>query len=161
MNDEKNDGNHSQGGDSNGDGDDDNEENGARHMYTCWIPLGDYPLSHGTLVVGEGTHLLSGYRAGLYDYDHRREVPPDFDAWREGTLLKPTGVNPRSRGIWRSTHFHPGDCVIFDIRLIHASTKNLTDAFRISIDTRWKPTREIINQEKGAFNDLTHKLVTG
>merc|ERR1711879_944360 len=38
-----------------------------------------------------------------------------------------------------TTHFKKGDLLIFDIRTVHASLSNLTQCFRVSIDTRWQP----------------------
>jgi hypothetical protein len=41
--------------------------------------------------------------------------------------------------VWHVADFQPGDCVVFDIRCVHASTRNLSGHLRLSVDTRWKP----------------------
>jgi len=98
-------------------------------MHTCWIPLGDYDVTDGTLAVCEGSHLLPGYDLNSYA-ESKMELPKSFTHFNQ-------------TAIWRSTDFRAGDIVIFDIRTIHASTKNLSDRFRISMDTRWQPARNV------------------
>lgn len=38
---------------------------------------------------------------------------------------------------WHTTDYTVGDLVIFDSRIIHATSKNYCDAFRLSLDFRW------------------------
>jgi ectoine hydroxylase-related dioxygenase (phytanoyl-CoA dioxygenase family) len=38
---------------------------------------------------------------------------------------------------WYSGEYHAGDVVIFDSRTIHATSKNYSDRFRLSLDFRW------------------------
>jgi hypothetical protein len=64
------------------------------------------------------------------------ELPTDFD---------------HHSARWRTAHFRPGDVVVFDIRSIHASTPNLSDCFRISLDTRWQPEPNIGANMKSIF----------
>jgi len=98
-------------------------------MHTCWIPLGDYDITDGTLAICEGSHLLSGYDIHAYS-ESKAELPKSFESFNHDA-------------IWRSTNFRAGDIVVFDIRTIHASTKNLSNKFRISMDTRWQPARNV------------------
>jgi len=99
----------------------------AKNMFTCWIPLGDYTPKEGTLAVLPGSHLIA-YREGL---EFKQELPLDFAE--------------HCGGIWRTACFQKGDLVIFDIRTIHASTQNQSQRFRISMDTRWQPARDVQN----------------
>eukprot|EP01006_Ploeotia_vitrea_P023413 TRINITY_DN55876_c0_g1_i1.p1 TRINITY_DN55876_c0_g1~~TRINITY_DN55876_c0_g1_i1.p1 ORF type:complete len:329 (+),score=146.56 TRINITY_DN55876_c0_g1_i1:16-1002(+) len=115
----------------------------AEGMYTCWCPLGDYAPTHGTLVVCEGSHKLDGYTADDYSMEEKAELPPGFDKFVE----RPTTV-------WRSATFAAGDIVIFDIRLVHASTLNTTDRFRISMDTRWQPAEYVPKESKEFFTTV-------
>lgn len=38
---------------------------------------------------------------------------------------------------WHTTDYTVGDLVIFDSRIIHATSKNYCDSFRLSLDFRW------------------------
>mmetsp|Transcript_16536 Transcript_16536/g.24879 ORF Transcript_16536/g.24879 Transcript_16536/m.24879 type:complete len:80 (-) Transcript_16536:174-413(-) len=52
----------------------------------------------------------------------------------------PDGYREFSKdALWKTATFKAGDILVFDIRLVHASTANTTKAFRISMDTRWQP----------------------
>ena len=139
------------------------KEDGAKDMFTCWIPLGFTPISHGTLAVAESTHKLRGYSKGVFDPTSssssseegksREELPPDFRRWLNGTL--PDSPGP---AVWRTTAFAPGDLVVFDIRLVHASTRNDHDCFRMSMDTRWKPNDQVGPDQRESFNDMSAHL---
>ena len=107
----------------------------AQSMLTCWIALGDYTVEDGTLVVCERSHTLSGFCMDKF-YESKQELPEAF-----------CETEP-SQHMWRTTDFEAGDAVIFDIRLVHASSTNLSDKFRISIDTRWQPSSKV--QESNA-----------
>eukprot|EP00475_Leptophrys_vorax_P024274 TRINITY_DN3347_c0_g2_i3.p1 TRINITY_DN3347_c0_g2~~TRINITY_DN3347_c0_g2_i3.p1 ORF type:complete len:305 (+),score=64.44 TRINITY_DN3347_c0_g2_i3:87-917(+) len=107
----------------------------ARNMYTCWIPLGNYTVDEGTLAVCARSHLLTGFGENPDDSDEwmaegKRELPLDFDA-----------QDPEWQ--WFTADFQMGDVCVFDIRAVHASTPNLADRFRISMDTRWQASSRI------------------
>jgi hypothetical protein len=126
--------------------------NGGNDMFTCWMPLGCLPIHHGTLAVAEGSHLLNGYRQGVYgsgDCSADSELPPDWPRWRDGDAS--TNMSP---GVWRTASFLPGDVVVFDLRLVHASTRNETSHYRLSMDTRWKPARNVTHDMREAFKTL-------
>jgi hypothetical protein len=111
----------------------------SSNMFTAWIPLGEYEINHGTLAVCAKTHLLPGYNPESWNNnDSKQELPPEY-------------YNIQHSAAWFSADFNPGDLVIFDIRLIHASTRNNTHKFRISIDTRWQPANCVPNTAKKAF----------
>lgn len=38
---------------------------------------------------------------------------------------------------WHTADFAAGDLVIFDSRIVHATSKNYCDQFRLSMDFRW------------------------
>jgi hypothetical protein len=44
----------------------------------------------------------------------------------------------RFGGQWATTEFQAGDAIIFGMFMMHASTDNGTDRFRISSDTRYQ-----------------------
>jgi len=41
-----------------------------------------------------------------------------------------------------TAHFEPGDCIIFGLHLLHSSVPNMSNRFRISIDTRYQLASE-------------------
>jgi len=106
-------------------------------MYTCWVPMGDYEITDGTLAVCQGSHLLPGYDADSFG-ESKKELPKSFSSFNH-------------TAIWRTTSFKAGDIVVFDIRTIHASTKNLSNRFRISMDTRWQPARYVPEKCRNMF----------
>mmetsp|Transcript_19737 Transcript_19737/g.31330 ORF Transcript_19737/g.31330 Transcript_19737/m.31330 type:complete len:80 (+) Transcript_19737:200-439(+) len=54
----------------------------------------------------------------------------------------PDGFDKFSKdAVWRTSKFNVGDILIFDVRVVHASTMNTTERFRISMDTRWQPAK--------------------
>jgi len=131
---------------------DDSSRSTEPNLFTCWMPLGCLGVEHGTLTVAEGSHRLSGYRAGVYgsaECKSDNELPPDWPHWRDGDASADV-----SAGVWRTTSFLPGDVVVFDVRLVHASTRNETPHYRISMDTRWKPTSAVRDDMREAFKPL-------
>jgi Phytanoyl-CoA dioxygenase (PhyH) len=121
--------------------------NGAKGMYTCWIPLGDYTPMQGTLAVCERSHLVSGYDIA-YGVDTKVELPGGFEEFQA------------DNNVWRSTTFNAGDIVVFDIRTVHASTKNTTRQFRISMDTRWQPVDCVALGNKHSFTSFNRSKPT-
>ena len=102
--------------------------NVAKRMLTCWIPLGSYTAHEGTLAICESTHHLISFDEFDEDQsDSKSELPSHFDL-------------ASSSCVWRTGDFQAGDLCIFDIRTIHASTKNQSECFRISVDSRWQPS---------------------
>eukprot|EP00455_Lapot_gusevi_P006511 TRINITY_DN12781_c0_g1_i3.p1 TRINITY_DN12781_c0_g1~~TRINITY_DN12781_c0_g1_i3.p1 ORF type:complete len:120 (-),score=5.24 TRINITY_DN12781_c0_g1_i3:30-389(-) len=97
-------------------------------MMTCWIPFGDYTKYEGTLAVCKQSHLLTGFSESDYLGEAKAELPESFPEFQE-------------HATWVTTDFRMGDMVVFDIRTIHASTANLSSNYRMSMDTRWQPTR--------------------
>lgn len=99
-------------------------------MVTAWVPLGDYRPEDGVLAVCAGSHLADGMGGsggnGGDDDDDEPEAKSELPRGFQG-------------GEWRASEVRMGDVVVFDIRLVHASTRNGSDAFRISADTRWRP----------------------
>jgi len=87
---------------------------------TVWMPLEPLPVEHGTFCILPKSHNITEYHEQYKDH----QLPNNY--WRE------------SKGRpWHVAEYEPGDVVLFDMRTVHATTKNLTDRFRMSVDTRW------------------------
>jgi len=93
----------------------------AHSLCVCWMPLGDYTPLDGTLAVCCGSHKLTGYtKSGM---DMKSELPEGFEKFAKDA-------------IWRTASFKAGDILIFDIRMVHASTMNTTDVSEVLIFRR-------------------------
>merc|ERR1711871_934022 len=96
---------------------------------TVWVPLEDIPIHKGTLGLILGSHKMASFDKPIRD----TSLPGSYTYSR-----RPRG------GKWLTTSFRSGDVVLFDIKTIHATSKNnsLESEFRYSCDTRWciRPT---------------------
>ncbi len=117
---------------------------GSSRLLSVWCPIGDVPVTHGTIAVVPGSHtdpalakLRSSYGAS--------------EVGRDGTTSGWLTDNPEtidsgggsSYGLqWASTDFRAGDVCIFGLDLLHMSTTNTTDRYRLSCDMRWQPADE-------------------
>lgn len=105
---------------------------GTKQLYTCWTPLGDVPMQMGPIVLCLGSHLVESVRQTYGQMDVDRDLI-------EGTFSDdPVEVVERFGGVWATTDFQAGDALIFGLYLLHASLTNLTDQYRISVDTRYQ-----------------------
>lgn len=89
--------------------------------WTCWISMGNVTSEDGRLAVQPGSHTqLTGYNCPS----------------RVG--LTPESYTPKheKKQKWFTSTFGPGDIVLFNVKLIHAATKNTSTKFRISCDSR-------------------------
>lgn len=88
----------------------------------CWVPLAEIDADVGGLAVVEGAH-----RGPCL---HRRDG------------MKIPGIDladvPVDR--WRRTTYQPGDVLLMDRRTPHSGMSNVSDRFRLSMDTRILPS---------------------
>jgi len=89
--------------------------------WTCWVPLGDIEGYEGRLALIPGSHTLAGY-----DKPVREDLlPGDFSRSFE------------TSSVWQTpTRLGQGDVILFNIKTIHAATRNGGEKFRLSLDTR-------------------------
>jgi hypothetical protein len=122
---------------------------GTSHLYTSWVPLGDVPLSHGALMILEGSHrlvhLVQDYVRMDVDKD-RNWTKPRF---RHGRLFRggdysrnPRAVQRQFKRRWLSTDYLAGDLVLFHAQTMHGSLDNTSDTLRLSADTRFQLASE-------------------
>ncbi len=83
----------------------------VQDMLTCWVPLQDIPPSLGGLAVQPGSQTSSRVRF------HR--------------------LKRLERG-WRTTHYEPGDVLVFHCMTTHAALPNNQDRMRFSGEYRWQ-----------------------
>ena len=117
---------------------------GSQNVHTVWIPMGEIPVSQGTLAICEGSHNLESFERLRKTYGG---IDVDRDMIREGWFTSdPYEITDKFGGRWLTTNFYPGDVLVFGLFTLHASTTNLTDRFRISCDIRFQPASEKMDE---------------
>jgi Phytanoyl-CoA dioxygenase (PhyH) len=84
---------------------------GVQDMLTTWLPLMEIPAQAGGLAVLPGSHL--------------------------GRPARPRLLRADERG-WATTHYRPGDVLLFHCMTAHAALPNRADVLRVSTDCRWQ-----------------------
>ncbi len=102
---------------------------GTVATYSCWVPLGDCPITLGGLAVARGSH-----KQGFIEHTER------FPAAVGGR-----GVPTDESIEWHSSDFAPGDALFFHAYTIHKALPNRTEnRLRLSTDNRYqRPAEEI------------------
>jgi hypothetical protein len=90
-------------------------------FYTCWVSLSNVDTKNSTLGFIPRSHKLSGYN----NPPKNKQTPAEYELVRNSSswCIPENGLQP-------------GDVFLFNIKTIHAATKNSSDEFRISMDTR-------------------------
>jgi hypothetical protein len=109
---------------------------GTRNRLTMWSAFTDIGLENGPLVLCLNSHrseeLIRTY--GQIDMD-RDLIDPVFSA-DAGEMVHRFGFT------LATAHFRPGDVILFGLHMMHSSLPNLSDRYRISIDTRYQLASE-------------------
>ena len=115
---------------------------GSKRLMTVWIPLADIPVEQGTLCIVPATHRLPEFEKLRNTYG-RMDV--DRDRTEGWFTKKPREITDTFGGCWHTTNIQAGDVITFGMHLMHASTTNLTDKWRISCDVRFQPSADQID----------------
>ncbi|WP_409344441.1 phytanoyl-CoA dioxygenase family protein [Paenibacillus sp. MBLB4367] len=108
----------------------------ANPVITVWIPLVDATLENGCLHIKPRTH-----KKKLLDWHHETETGTGYTALHEEQLGKrKTVVLPVSAG----------SAILFNDRVLHMSTPNLSNSVRWSVDLRYQPTDQDPMPQHGA-----------
>lgn len=112
---------------------------GATETYSCWMPLGDVPVSLGGLAVWPGSHRL-GFR------EHDKMTVGAVG----GRGVDPDALALPDAPVWHTTDFKPGDALFFHAFTVHKAIPNRSgDQMRLSTDNRYQRPEEPI--EPGAL----------
>jgi hypothetical protein len=96
---------------------------GAKAVYTCWLPLGDFSEAMGGLQVMRGSHKL-----GL--------LPVRAAEGAGGRSVILDGLDPE----WMHGDLAAGDAIIFHSLAVHRAVPNtFKDRVRLSVDYRYQP----------------------
>jgi hypothetical protein len=106
---------------------------GSVNTYSCWIPLGECPVSLGGLAVLPGSHR-GGYLEHTVKY--------------QGAVGGVGLPVDESTATWHTTDFRLGDALFFHSHSIHKAMPNLTDnVLRISTDNRYQSPQDKIEPD--------------
>ncbi len=116
---------------------------GSQRVMTCCIPFGDIPVRQGTLAVCTGSHADPAFEKLRQTYG-RMDVDRDrIDGW---FTRHPREITDTFGGRWLTDDFQAGDILTFGMHLMHASTTNTTERWRISCDVRFQPASEPMDE---------------
>lgn len=119
---------------------------GSQNVVTTWIPFMEIPIELGGLAVCKGTHKDPKFQKIRETYGNL-DVDRD-DVGGTGWFTEDPEEILRYGGVWLTTDYHPGDCVIFTMYTFHASTTNVLKPpkYRLSCDVRFQRATEPIDE---------------
>ncbi|MCC7145803.1 MAG: phytanoyl-CoA dioxygenase family protein [Phycisphaeraceae bacterium] len=127
---------------------------GSERLYTTWVPMGDTPLEQGVLAMCEGSHNHPSFEKIRRTYG-RMDVDRDrVQGWFSDDPLE---IIQKYGGRWLTTPcFRAGDVMIFGMYMMHASTTNTTNRFRLSADVRYQPAADPVDDRWVGDNPIGH-----
>lgn len=124
---------------------------GTSNLYTVWTPLGDVPIEQGPLVVCLGSQYFENVKNTYGKMD------VDRDNVEGGWLTDdPYEIIERFGGKWATTSFNAGDAIIFGMFFLHGSLNNMTNRYRLSMDTRYQLKSEPVDERWFGKNAKGH-----
>ena len=127
---------------------------GSKRIMTCWVPFDDIPVQRGTLAVCEGSHREESF-ARLRETYGKMDVDRDrIEGW---FTMHPREVTSAFGGRWLTDEVQAGDVITFGMHLMHASTTNVTDRWRISCDVRFQPAADVMDERWIGENPVGHE----
>ena len=114
----------------------------SESVVTCWVPLGNVPVEQGPIVLVEGSNRFSDLIGDVRSLDV--VANPGKRAAIE-TKLKAFAESRNARLL--SADFEPGDILIMNMFVAHASLDNHTtdNSIRLSFDVRYQPKSEPVD----------------
>jgi hypothetical protein len=107
--------------------------------WTCWVALGNIGGRDGRLALVAGSHRLGGYESAARPDLLPREYTKIFEA----------------NSVWQTpTNISMGDVILFNVKTIHAATRNGGERFRLSLDTRVTSCKGKLFLEKNKLTSL-------
>lgn len=109
---------------------------GTPNRYTMWSALTDIDLDNGPLIICLGSHRHEKLKATYGATDMDRDLTEAVFSQDPVELIEKFDFK------LATAHFQPGDVILFGMFMMHSSAPNLTNRYRISIDTRYQPADE-------------------
>lgn len=126
---------------------------GTKNLYTLWSPIGDTPIEMGTLAILLGSHNLYKVRETYGKMDVDRD---NVEGWFSSDPLE---LVEKFGGRWATTNFEAGDAIFFGMFMMHSSTENSSERYRISCDTRYQLASEPIDERWIGDKPKAHRSV--
>ena len=105
---------------------------GTQNRYTMWSALTDIGLENGPLVICLGSHQHNRLKFTYGATDTDRDLTEAVFSTDPREMVEKFGFK------LATTHFQPGDVIIFGLYMMHSSAPNRSNRYRISIDTRYQ-----------------------
>jgi len=109
----------------------------ASPLLSLWLPLGDLTPAHGNLVVARASHRSAQFQR-LRDEYGRSDAGAKGNGTTSGWIDVAHYTNEPVE--WVSSPARCGDVVILDLTVLHCTSRNVSDEYRLSCDTRWTAT---------------------
>lgn len=138
---------------------------GTKNLFTAWVPYMEIPLEVGGLMILENSHhqaekFKKYLEMDVDTYCVNKPFGKDNDpnGWRVPGAISQNARNLQKRlgGRWLTTHYQPGDALIFSMATIHASLENQTEKVRISSDSRYQKASEPADHRWIGPNPVAH-----
>lgn len=141
---------------------------GSQQLFTSWTPLMEIDLDVGGLLVMPGSHRVDRLEkyfesdVDTYCTNKPNREPQDVHQWigpvGDGKLTQQPAKLQKSLGLpWLTAErYQPGDVLIFGIRTVHASIDNTTNRIRLSTDSRYQRSSEVIDERWVGPNPIGH-----
>lgn len=126
---------------------------GSERLTTCWIPIGDISVEHGSLAICVGSHRLDGFAPLRATYGQLDVDRDDTQGWFTDDPLE---VSEQFGGTWCTSDVEAGDVLVFGMHTMHASTTNTTDRYRISCDVRFQPADDDVDERWVGDDPMGH-----
>ncbi|RKO85063.1 hypothetical protein BDK51DRAFT_25517 [Blyttiomyces helicus] len=111
----------------------------ADRLLTAWIPLGRVTTSDGAMTVAVGSHRSAPFAALRSSYGRTKPADGTRGGWIADDPNDIETLHGTGKIEWASADFEPGDVCVLGVDLLHMTSNNTTDRWRISCDTRWLP----------------------
>ena len=109
---------------------------GTSSRYTMWSAFTAIDLMGGPLVICLGSHQHQRLKATYGSTDMDRDLTEAVFSTDPSEMVEKFGFT------LGTARFRPGDVIIFGMYMMHSTAPNLTDRYRISIDTRYQLATE-------------------
>lgn len=116
---------------------------GSKRILTAWLALGEIPIHEGPLAIVEGSNQYEDLIEPIRTIDYDSTASPSVQVMEDSVAFV---AARKSRFL--TTHFAPGDVVVFDMLTMHGTFDNCSESgrVRLSCDVRWQPTVDEIDR---------------
>lgn len=136
---------------------------GTKNLYTSWVPLGDVPAEHGSLIILEKSHLLENLKNTYGQMDIDKDGNAKKIRFRHGGFFRGGQYSKNPRAVqkefglrWLTTDFRAGDLVIFSVFTMHGTLDNASDRIRLSVDARYQLASEPVDERWVGEHPIAH-----